>query len=50
VVMPAYNKGARAAVRALQRAFKHHTVVASDANHILTGGGAFHCVTCHQPA
>ncbi len=50
VVMPAYNRHAREAVRALQRAFKHHTVVASDANHILTGGGAFHCVTCHQPA
>ncbi len=50
VVMPAYNRHARDAVRALQRAFNDRTVVASDANHILTGGGAFHCVTCHQPA
>jgi agmatine deiminase len=49
VVMPAYNRHARDAVRALQRAFGDRTVVASDANHILTGGGAFHCVTCHQP-
>ncbi len=49
IVMPAYNRNAREAVRALQRAFKDRTVVASDANHILTGGGAFHCVTCHQP-
>ncbi len=50
VVMPAYNRTARDAVRALQPAFPTRTVVASDANHILTGGGAFHCVTCHQPA
>lgn len=49
VVMPAYNARAREAVRALQPAFSNRTVVASDANHILTGGGAFHCVTCHQP-
>ncbi len=50
VVMPAYNARVRDAVRALQRGFNDRTVVASDANHILTGGGAFHCVTCHQPA
>ena len=50
VVMPAYNTNVRDAVRALQPAFSGRTVVASDANHILTGGGAFHCVTCHQPA
>ncbi len=50
VVIPAYNRTARDAVRILQPAFPTRTVVASDANHILTGGGAFHCVTCHQPA
>ena len=50
VVMPAYNRHARDAVRILQSCFNDRTVVASDANHILTGGGAFHCVTCHQPA
>ena len=49
VVMPAYNRHADAAVRALSHAFPRHKVVASPANHILTGGGAFHCVTNNQP-
>lgn len=49
VVMPAYNRHSEAAVRALSHAFPDHEVVASPANHILTGGGAFHCVTCNQP-
>jgi len=49
VVMPAYNRHADEAVRALSHAFPEHEVVASPANHILTGGGAFHCVTNNQP-
>lgn len=49
VVMPAYNAIARTAVRQLQQVFPNHEVVESPANHILTGGGAFHCVTCNQP-
>jgi len=49
VVMPAYNRQSENAVRALGRVFPNHEVVASAANHILTGGGAFHCVTCNQP-
>ena len=50
VVMPAYNDHATGAVKALQRAFPAHTVVASPSRAILTGGGSFHCVTCNQPA
>ena len=50
VVVPAYDTpSAPAALAALQRLFPHHTVVGSSARAILTGGGAFHCVTCHQP-
>ncbi|XBQ16627.1 MAG: agmatine deiminase family protein [Oceanicaulis sp.] len=50
VVMPAYNERAQLAARRLQRAFPGRKVVVSGANAILTGGGAFHCVTCNQPA
>ncbi|WP_375282968.1 agmatine deiminase family protein [Marinicauda pacifica] len=50
VVMPAYNEHARDAARVLARAFRDHTVAARPANAILTGGGAFHCVTCNVPA
>jgi len=50
VVVPTYDTpSAPAALAALQRLFPHHTVVGSSARAILTGGGAFHCVTCHQP-
>ena len=50
VVMPAYNEHARAAASALSKAFAGYSVETSPANAILTGGGAFHCVTCNQPA
>lgn len=50
VVMPAYNTQAKDAARILQDVFADRRVVTSPARHILTGGGAFHCVTCHQPA
>ena len=50
IVVPTYDTpSASTALAALQRLFPHHTVVGSSARAILTGGGAFHCVTCHQP-
>lgn len=49
VVVPTYGtSGGEAAVRALRRIFPDHEVVGSSARAILSGGGAFHCVTCHQ--
>ena len=50
VVMPVYTDAAQAAVRALQEIFPDYEVVGKSAKHILMGGGAFHCVTCNQPA
>lgn len=50
VVVPTYDTpSAPVAIAALQRLFPRHTIVGSSARAILTGGGAFHCVTCHQP-
>jgi len=49
VIIPTYNRHGAEAVRQLQPVFPNHEVVASPASHILTGGGAFHCVTCNQP-
>ena len=49
VVVPTYGtSGGEAAVRALRGIFPDHEVVGSSARAILSGGGAFHCVTCHQ--
>ncbi|WP_291841925.1 agmatine deiminase family protein [Maricaulis sp.] len=49
VVVPTYGTdGGDAAVQALRGIFPDHEVVAASARAILTGGGAFHCVTCHQ--
>lgn len=50
VVIPAYNDRAEEAARILRVVFRSHQVEPSPAEHILTGGGAFHCVTCNQPA
>jgi agmatine deiminase len=50
IVVPTYGTpAASAALAALRPLFPRHTVVGSPARAILTGGGAFHCVTCHQP-
>ncbi|WP_019960020.1 agmatine deiminase family protein [Woodsholea maritima] len=50
LVMPVYTDAAQAAVRAMQDIFPEYEVVGKSAKHILMGGGAFHCVTCNQPA
>ncbi|MEE2525553.1 agmatine deiminase family protein [Hyphobacterium sp. HN65] len=50
IVMPVYDeKYGKAAARALQDALPDMTILTSPARSILSGGGAFHCVTCNLP-
>lgn len=50
LVMPGFNARAERAAQTLQSVFPDLEVCVSPANAIVTGGGAFHCVTCNQPA
>lgn len=50
LVMPVYDDiHGKAAARALQDALPDKTILTSPARSILSGGGAFHCVTCNLP-
>lgn len=50
LVVPTYGRpGEGAALRGVQAAFPDHRIVGRASGAILTGGGAFHCVTCHVP-
>ncbi|QMW23927.1 agmatine deiminase family protein [Sandaracinobacteroides saxicola] len=51
VVVPTYGApNDQAAVAAIAALFPNHSVTGHRANHILTGGGSFHCITQQVPA
>jgi agmatine deiminase len=51
VIVPTYDSSFdQKAVDAIAVHFPNRTTVGLSAKKILLGGGAFHCITCHQPA
>ena len=50
LVVPTYGSHSESeALQRLRTLFPTHRIVGSRSDAILTGGGAFHCVTCHVP-
>lgn len=50
VIIPTYGSdNDDLAVQAIAKHFPDRKVIGLSAKHILLGGGAFHCITCHQP-
>ena len=50
VIIPIYGSANdQLAVQAIGKHFPNRKAIGLSAKHILLGGGAFHCITCHQP-
>ncbi|WP_271254363.1 agmatine deiminase family protein [Pseudanabaena sp. Chao 1811] len=50
VIIPIYGSpNDEFAVQAIAKHFPNRKAIGLSAKHILLGGGAFHCITCHQP-
>jgi agmatine deiminase len=50
VIIPTYgSKNDELAVQEIGKHFPTRKAIGLSAKHILLGGGAFHCITCHQP-
>jgi agmatine deiminase len=50
VIIPLYGSANdELAVQEIAKHFPNRKAIGLSAKHILLGGGAFHCITCHQP-
>ncbi|PZU95943.1 MAG: agmatine deiminase [Pseudanabaena sp.] len=50
VIIPTYGSANdQQAVQEIAKYFPSRKAIGLSAKHILLGGGAFHCITCHQP-
>ena len=50
MIIPIYgSEQDESAVDEIAKHFANRKAIGLPAKHILLGGGAFHCITCHQP-